>query len=192
MPKIDLDGNTCLWWAVLLLLLPLKWLLCAAFAALVHELCHYIVIRLLGGGVVSITLHPGGAVLATTPMEPWRELLCSLAGPAGSLLLVCFSQIAPLIALCALVQLLFNVLPVFPLDGGRVLRCAAMLIRPEKAPEPILRMAKAGCLGLLLAAAIFVIGRYSLGPGAFLPFVILAIKVFPRKRPCKTSALGLQ
>ena len=42
MRALDIDPGFCLFGALLLLLLPVRWVLSAVLAALVHELCHLI------------------------------------------------------------------------------------------------------------------------------------------------------
>jgi len=111
------------------------------FASIVaHELCHSLVTRLEGGKVEKITLFIFGGVaqIEDEPRSPGRELVMAAAGPAMSLLIggVCFlayvltvntwpwwatSPLSYLFTINVFVGL-FNLLPGFPLDGGRVLR----------------------------------------------------------------------
>ena len=128
---VRVDVSACLMGAFLLLTLPLNWLLSALAAAAFHELCHGAAILLLGGRIWGVRIGAGGAVMETEPLSSGKELVCALAGPAGSLLLVLTFRIFPRVAVCALVQGAFNLLPVFPLDGGRALRCALARFCPK-------------------------------------------------------------
>ena len=85
---IRVDVSACLMGAFLLLTLPLNWLLSALAAAAFHELCHGAAILLLGGRIWGVRISAGGAVMETEPLSSGKELVCALAGPAGSLLLV--------------------------------------------------------------------------------------------------------
>lgn len=192
MRNIRIDTSACLWWAVLLLLLPLRWLTAAFLATMIHELCHYLAIRATGGEVEVIFIRPGGAVMQTTPLKPAQELICALAGPIGGLSLLFFARILPITAICALVQSLFNLLPVFPLDGGRALRCASLLLRPDKSPDKLCRLVSRVCISVLLVISLLAAWRFSLGLGMLLPVLILAYQLLQRKRPCKTTNLALQ
>ena len=94
-----------------------------------HELGHSIVAQKKGSYIHEIVLYPfgGAAKISNIPKKPTDEILVALAGPAVSLLLaVIFQQIEPLLFIAKLNWMLFgfNVLPVFPMDGGRVFRAA--------------------------------------------------------------------
>ncbi len=105
-----------------------------------HELGHSLVARGRGYPVRDIVLTPIGGVafLAAAPRRPNDELVIAIAGPIVSLALaiLCWLLAAPLgkMALYNLAMtvdflgyinmglVLFNMLPCFPMDGGRVFR----------------------------------------------------------------------
>ena len=108
---------------------------------LLHELSHSVVARRHGVRVASITLFllGGMAEMQEDPPTADAEIQISLAGPVASFALalgfglanVLWGQIAtgdPVGAILGylsainLILALFNLLPAFPLDGGRVLR----------------------------------------------------------------------
>ncbi|MDP2181570.1 MAG: site-2 protease family protein [Actinomycetota bacterium] len=108
---------------------------------LVHEMSHCLVARAGGIKISKITLFIFGglAQMDEEPRSPGRELVMAVAGPGASLLLaalffavyavLAFAGVSdrvwgPLeyLALINLSLAVFNMLPGFPLDGGRVLR----------------------------------------------------------------------
>ncbi len=137
--RLTVDPGACLWGALVLLLVPLPWAAAWAAAALLHELSHAAAVALCGKRIVSVSVGPGGAVLETDPLSGPETLFCALAGPAGNLLTLLLAHRMPRLAVCALGQALWNLLPLYPLDGGRALRAVLSLVLPPKAWEPVCR-----------------------------------------------------
>ena len=189
--SVQVDPWTYVLGALLVLLLPLNWLLAAVAAAAFHELCHWLCIRLLGGRVFRLRIGPGGAVIETGLSGRGRELLCALAGPAGSLLLVSLCRVLPKLAICAGIQGLFNLLPVYPLDGGRALRCGLELLFPKNGRR-ISALAETGLLFVLAGLAVWGAFAFSLGLLPVIGAALLILKAILRKIPCKRSQIGVQ
>ncbi|HVL54305.1 MAG TPA: site-2 protease family protein, partial [Vitreimonas sp.] len=107
-------------------------------SVLIHELAHSLVARARGLEVHSITLFLFGGVsnLASESRQPGIEFLVAIVGPLssfalGGLALVAASLSPPgsaaqaVLGYLGIINLLlggFNLIPGFPLDGGRVLR----------------------------------------------------------------------
>jgi Zn-dependent protease len=119
--------------------------LVALFACvLLHEFGHILMARRFGVRTPDVILLPIGGVarLERIPDEPRQELLIALAGPAVTLAIAAgltlllrlggnhlpilqFSENQPFLPWLASANiwlLLFNLIPAFPMDGGRVLR----------------------------------------------------------------------
>lgn len=128
------------------------------FACVVaHEFGHILTARNFGVKTPEVTLLPIGGVanMERIPEDPWQELLIAIAGPmvnvviAGLLIVVGGFAVADLqstnLEKASLVQRLafvnislvvFNMIPAFPMDGGRVLRALlAMRLGPQRATE---------------------------------------------------------
>jgi len=144
----------------------------------VHELGHALVARHFGIATRDIMLLPVGGIasLERMPDKPMQELVVALVGPAinfalagllwlgiraggGTTDLAAASSLGALIA----AQLywinvglgVFNLIPAFPMDGGRALRAVlAMRLGPQRATDIAAR------LGRVLAVAIGIFGLF--------------------------------
>ena len=176
--------------ALLLLTLPLPWLAAAGAAAGIHEAGHLLAIWFLGADARKIQVGSTGAKIHTAFSEPWRELLCAAAGPTASLLLLLVAKLFPRIALCGFVQGLYNLLPIYPLDGGRMLCSALKEWLPAKA-EKITLVAGQGTGCLLLAGALAAL--LCRQPGIALLLGATAVRSGALgKIPCKTGGKAVQ
>lgn len=100
-------------------------LIIAFCVALLHELAHIIVAAFCGVPINKIEVDAFGISMQLDKMLPKQEIAITLAGPTANLIFAgVFLFIAPLkflvnfnIAMAAL-----NLIPVYPLDGGRAVR----------------------------------------------------------------------
>ena len=180
MSWLLVEGWSLVLGALLVLVLPLPWLAAGVLAAAWHEICHALAVKAMGGKVLSLRVGLWGMRMETSPLESLPGALCALAGPAGSLALLLLRPWFPQLAAWGLLQGVFNLLPIFPLDGGRALG----LLAPR---------ASGWVEGAtLLALGIFALyGVIWLEMGGY-PLLAVAGLAIGRKKPCKSGRLRVQ
>ncbi len=134
-----LDHVFCLWF-----------LLCSA----AHELGHLLMMKLCRVPVEGVCLTASGAVIEGGFPSYRTEVLCAAAGPvAGLFSAVLLIPIAPRGAAVGLLLSIVNLLPLYTLDGGRILRGVLLLCCSEERARTIAYVVSVSvsCLLMLLA-----------------------------------------
>jgi Zn-dependent protease/CBS domain-containing protein len=150
---------------------------------LLHEFGHSLVAQRLGIVVPDITLLPIGGVarLKSLPERPWDEVKIAIAGPLVNVVLApiffavalalgagplepanilrgtgSVGQVFSYLGLINVALVVFNMIPAFPMDGGRVLRgLLATRLGPVRATDI------ASTVGQVFAVGFFLIGLLS-------------------------------
>lgn len=122
---------------------------------LLHELGHALTARRFGIPTLDITLYPIGGVarLQRMPQEPYQEFLIAIAGPAVNLaigvvlfflnsitgrplmlesIIAAETNVLGMLMWVNFALVGFNMLPAFPMDGGRVLRAGLATRMPYR------------------------------------------------------------
>lgn len=190
--RVSCNGAACVMAALFLLVLPLDWAAAALGAATFHELCHLFAVLCAGGNVYSLHIGMGGAVITASPMNFQKTILTTLAGPLGSLSLLAVSGHMPRLSLCGLVQGVFNLIPVLPLDGGRLLHCILeQACMPDRA-RGICDAIKWMVVILAFAAGIWAGWGIKLGIAPVLAAVFFVFRALDIKIPCKERDPAVQ
>ena len=178
------DGLQSSLWALALII-------CLFVCVVLHELGHSLVAMKFGAQVRSVTLLPIGGVasMRSIPEKPYQELLVSIAGPCVNVVIALIlmavrggyhslgeqnvfpmsvGELVDALVNANLILAVFNLIPAFPMDGGRVLRSILALFLPFPRATAVAAM-----LGQILAVGFVLVG---LATNPFL--VIIGIFIF--------------
>ena len=153
-------------------------LTCLVFVCVVlHELGHALAAKRYGVATRSITLLPIGGVAALDriPERPREEFVIAIAGPlvnviiVGILLLLAgwpdlsvipfgvwsFKAISAILVYVNMIMIVFNLIPAFPMDGGRMFRSLLAIKLPYPAATAV-----AATVGQLMAVLMLITGLF--------------------------------
>lgn len=166
--------------------LAVAFILAVFLCVVLHELGHALMAQRFGIHTRDITLLPIGGVarLERIPDDPRQELLVAIAGPlvnviiaaalflgltlsgrplvvsvpadAGTAVVIQSIGLLPMLLLVNVWLVIFNLLPAFPMDGGRILR-AILALRLDYGRATRI----AATVGQIMAGVFFIWGLYS-------------------------------
>lgn len=155
-------------------------------SVLIHEMSHSLVARRKGTSVEKITLFlfGGMAQIEKEPETPYGELIMAIAGPAASFVVAAifgviwfFTKNIALVrepvgylAIVNIVLGVFNILPGYPLDGGRILRSIIWKVTGNLERATFI----ASTVGRVIGFMVIAVGIFFILTGNFLNGVWLA------------------
>lgn len=186
--NIDISAGFFLTVSAALLILPLRFVTAWLVAASIHELAHILVLK---DQVTGLQILPAGARIQTVPLTPRQEFKAALAGPGASLLLIGLLRIFPALGVCGFVHFFINMIPVFPMDGGRVIYCLCRKFWGINAAKCIMKLMYLLTIAVLILFCCYTVIIYK----SIMPVVlccVILIKITKGKIPCKYGVMRVQ
>ena len=155
-----------------------------------HEFGHYALIKHYGYNVDSLVFSLSGAgIRGNNNFKERHEILISIAGPLVNLALIIITialwWIFPLsylytqdFLIANIVVMIFNLIPIYPLDGGRIL--SAFLIKKGVKRSKILKFNQVLCivLGIILIVLFIVSVFYGINYNLIIMSIFLIMNAF--------------
>lgn len=150
-------------------------------AMALHELAHAAAMLACGGRIRRLTLRFADLYLEAAGLGYRQEFFAALAGPLANLACgAAFHVRWPAFAAYSLILGLYNLLPVWPLDGGRMIRCVLLARLPITQAEHISEIVSFAACAVLLLIGVFLTffrksGLWPLGTAAYLTVRLLML-----------------
>ncbi len=155
-------------------------------SVLLHEFGHALMARRFGIETQGIILLPIGglACLKRFPKKPNEEFIITIAGPAVNVVLIMIGVLiqCEFLWIINIVLTVFNLLPLFPMDGGRLLRATLACIMNHRTATMV--SARIG-QGLAICIGIFALCYH-----LWLPMLVLTAAFLMAEREIRTYDLA--
>ena len=122
--------------------------------AAIHEAAHIFLLKCIGIPVNSVKIGLGSVLISHAPCRYWQEVLCAAAGPASNLLFgfLLMRRNADLACVNFLLGI-GNMLPIYPLDGGRILYAVLAFFLDESKARNIQKLVHTiTCMAMMIVA----------------------------------------
>ena len=167
--KVRISGGALLALAAVYFFDTAEFALYVLIAAAAHELGHFLACRALGLRLECFEIEMWGFNLRVEGVMPYRaDVLAVLAGPFASLLLSLLAAAAArygvfqdgyLLAGLSFLFFFMNILPIYPLDGGRALYALLALRSGPETADKVCTVVGCALILILLCAGAYVFIR---------------------------------
>ena len=121
--------------------------------------------------------------METGIMNKAHEMICAAAGPVSGLLFLPLVKRIPLISIFCILHAIINLIPVYPLDGGRVMHSLIKMLSSSDKGELAVKTIEHAVLGVLAICSIYGMIKLIAGP---IP-LIWVIFLYFRNKKAKSS-----
>ncbi len=155
---------------------------------IMHEFAHIIIAILLNVDIVQISFMPVGVnAKYSGNVSLFKELIISIAGPIASLIFAFLysNKFYFMVNMCILI---FNIIPIYPLDGGRILKIILIFLFGYKKGKSISLFITNVLVFVLFLSSLFLAAYYK---SFFLLFATIYILRISRKEIQKEKIIDI-
>lgn len=187
--KVKINPLTYIVWLVLVISDQTQFLLCSFVSAALHEAAHVAAYLSCGASVFSLEILPFGisaAIGKTSRLSCKDEMLCAFCGPLMNLFLsavfLCLSESfiegSEFFIYCNLSFFALNMLPIIPLDGGRILYFALLKKFKVEASVKTVKVLSGILVALIIAFGTYIFFRSGYNISVLLIGLYLFVYIF--------------
>ena len=178
--------------AIMVLLFPIQWISAWCIASVIHEFGHIFALYILQIRPKSIRFELFGMRIDSENMNSRQEFICALAGPVAGFMVLSIARWIPRIAVCAFFQSVCNMLPIYPLDGGRALSSILRFVFQKNNIDRHTMFVERIALVIVGIITIWVTVSIHAGWIPICVFLFLLLKTLIIKIPCKRGRERVQ